>query len=219
MVGVITNLDIAAHPVVTIRAFGWQVFFRAVFGGPETTFLSLLQGIRATTTNLPPLLDRCVGLELRAKRVYLALAKAFGDDASVGPFFGGLAVQEQYHADLLRVCRAAALRGGWKASLFNPWQDYLPRLEQQMDAAESAVPEIDSVDAALQLVVQIECSEINQVFNAALAASDSLFVNRLRPFREAMESHMKHIVGRLPELSANLVPACRELRARFPQVR
>jgi hypothetical protein len=218
MVGVITNWDILTHPFVTIRAFGWQVFFRAVFAGSEKTFLSLLHGAHATSTNVPPLLERCIGLELRAKRVYRALAKAFDDDASVGPFFDGLAVQEQYHADLLGVCRAAALRGGWKATLFNPWQDYLPRLERQMEAAEAAVSEIDSVDAALQLVVQVECSEINQVFDAALAASDSVFVNRLRPFREAMESHMNHIVERLSELSPKLALACRELRARFPRV-
>ena len=31
MVGVISHWDILAHPVVTIRAFGWRVFFRAVF--------------------------------------------------------------------------------------------------------------------------------------------------------------------------------------------
>ena len=34
--------------------------------------------------------------------------------------------------------RATAIHGGWTASLFNPWQDYLPRLEQQMAAAEAS---------------------------------------------------------------------------------
>ena len=62
------------------------------------------------------------------------LAKALDDQGLVGPFFAGLVEQEQYHVDLLELARAAAIRKGWKASLFNPWQDYLPRLEQQMDA-------------------------------------------------------------------------------------
>ena len=140
------------------------------------------------------------------------------DQGLVGPFFAGLAEQEQYHADLLELCRATAIRNGWKASVFNPWQDYLPRLEQQMATAEAGVYEIDSVDAALRLVIQIEASEINEVFHAALAATDAAFVKRLRPFRKTMEVHMSYIVERLPQLSPNLILPTRELRARFPHL-
>ena len=127
MVGVITNWDILAHPVVTIRGFGWRVFFRAVFAGPETTFLSLLHGVHSSAANVPPLLERCI--------------------------------------------------------------------------------------------VQIETSEINQVFDAALAASDAAFVKRLKPFQEAMKIHMTYIIDRLPELAPQLMMASRELRAKFPRVR
>ncbi len=130
-----------------------------------------------------------------------------------------MADQEQYHADLLEVCRATALRSGWKANLFNPWQDYLPRLEQQMDAAEASVYQIGSVEDALRLVIQIESSEVNKVFRAALAATDAAFVKRLKPFQEAMEAHMSYIVERLPQLSPQLVLDTRELRAEFPGVR
>jgi ferritin len=167
-------------------------------------------------SKIPTILERCISLELRAKRIYTILANALDDQGLVGPFFAGLAQQEQYHADLLELARAAAVRSGWKAKLFNPWQDYLPRLEWQMDAVEAAVQKIDSVDAALQLVIQIETSEINQVFNAALAATDAAFVKKLRPFQKAMEAHMSYIVERLPQLSPNLILPTRELRARFP---
>jgi hypothetical protein len=149
----------------------------------------------------------------------MALATAFSDQGLVGPFFAGLVEQEQYHADLLEVCRAAAIRGGWKAHLFNPWDDYLPRLEQQMDATEADTAKIDSVDAALRLVMQLESAEINQVFYAALAATDSAFVKKLRPFQQAMEAHMAYLVERLPQLSPKMMLACRELRAKFPGVR
>ena len=220
MVGVINHWDILAHPVVTIRCFGWGVFFRAIGPWQSKPFLSLLRdaghfGIAAA--QMPTILERCVGLELRAKRIYQALAKAFADEGLIGPFFAGLVEQEQYHADLLELCRALAIRGGWKARLFNPWDDYLPRLEQQMDAAEAAVSAIDSVETALQLVVQLESAEINQVFQAALAATDSAFVKALRPFREAMHAHMAYLAERLPELSPNMLPACREMRAKFPR--
>jgi hypothetical protein len=222
MVGVVTSWDVLGHPVATIRCFGWRVFFKAVAPWRGRTFLSLLQDagyFRAAASKLLTILERCIALEMRAKEIYKALAKAFSDQGLVGPFFAGLVEQEQYHADLLELARAAALRGGWKANLFNPWQDYLPRLEQQMDAAEAAVSGIDSVDAALQLVIEIESSEINQVFHAALAATDAAFVKRLKPFREAMEAHMSYLVERLPELSPRMILATRELRARFPKVR
>ena len=222
MVGVINHWDIVAHPFVTIRCFGWGVFFRAIGPWQSKPFLSLLRDagcFGAAASKVPTILERCVGLELRAKRIYKALAKAFADEGLVAAFFAGLADQEQYHADLLEICRAAAIRSGWKAHLFNPWDDYLPRLEQQMDATEAAVWKIDSVEAALQLVVQIESSEINQVFHAALAATDSAFVKKLRPFQEAMEAHMTYIVERIPELVPEMMMVCRELRAKFPGVR
>ncbi len=222
MVGVITHRDILAHPITTIRSFGWFVFFRAIGPWQNKTFLSVLRDagfFGANASKAPSILERCIGLELRAKRIYSALATAFSDHGLVGPFFAGLVEQEQFHADLLGVARAAAIRGGWKAGIFSPWEAYLPRLEQQMDATEAAIYQVDSVEAALQLVVQLESSEINQVFGAALAATDSAFVKRLKPFQRAMRAHMTYLVERIPELSPQMLLAVRELRARFPGVR
>ena len=222
MVGAITSVDILAHPITTIQYFGWRVFFKAIVPWHDTPFLSLVRDagfLGTSVSNVPTILERCVALELRAKRIYRALAKAFSDQGLVGPFFAGLAEQEQYHVDLLELARAVAVRSGWKANLFNPWQDYLPRLEQQMADTEATISTVDSVDAALRLVIQIELSEINEVFSAALAATDAAFVKRLRPFQEAMEAHMSYLVERIPELSPRLILATRELRAKFPRVR
>jgi hypothetical protein len=222
MVGVIRGWDVLTHPVVTIRCFGWRVFFRAIAPWQANTFLSLVRpavSAKAACSKVPGILERCINLELRAKRIYTVLGKALRDQGLVGPFFAGLAEQEQYHADLLDLCRAAAVRGNWKASVFNPWETYLPRLEQQMESSEEALSHIDSIDAALQMVIQIESSEINGVFRAAIAATDAPFVRKLKPFRKTMEAHMSYIVERLPQLSPNLTLACREFRARFPYVR
>ncbi len=222
MVGAITSRDILFHPIATVHCFGWRIFFRAVFRWHETTFLALLQEadfFGAATSKLPALLGRCIGLELQARRIYTAFAK---DPAKTGPesrFFHSLAKQEQEHADLLEVCRAAAIREGWKADYFNPWQDCVPRLEQQMEEAETSVSSIGSVDDTLRLVIQIESSEINQVFQAILAAADSPFVGRLRAFRRAMETHSAYICLRIPKLAPHLTLACRELRVKFPRVK
>ena len=203
MVGVIGHWDILAHPLVTIRCFGWVVFFRAISPWQSKPFLSLLRDagfLGASTSHELTIFERCIALELRAKQIYKTLAKSLCDEALVSPFFAGLAEQEQYHADLLELARAAAMRKGWKFHLFNPWQDYLPRLEQQMDAAEAMLAEIHSADAALRLTIRIESSEVNEVFHAILMATDAALVKRLRPFREAMEAHMSYLVERIPEL-------------------
>jgi hypothetical protein len=89
-----------------------------------------------------------------------------------------------------------------------------------MEAAESAaIYLIGSVKAALELVIQIESSEINQVFYAALVATDAAFVKKLKPFRETMEAHMAYLVERLPELCPQLSRACSNLRTSFPRMR
>ena len=41
MVGAIIKRDILAHPVVTIRCFGWSVFIRALLAGPRPRFFPL----------------------------------------------------------------------------------------------------------------------------------------------------------------------------------
>jgi hypothetical protein len=219
MIGVITSWDILAHPISTIRCFGWQVFFRAVIPWQDTSFRSLVGVLKSPVSNMPTILERCIDLELQAKRIYRTLGRALSNQELVTPFLAGLAEQEQYHADLLAVCRAAVIRCGWSVGVFSPWLAYLPRLEQQMDAVEAAVQDVDSVDAALRLVIQIESSEINNVFSAALAATDAAFVKRLKPFRKAMEAHMSYLVERIPELSPRLIVNVREFRARFPNVR
>ena len=221
MVGVIRGWDILAHPIATIRCFGWRVFFQAVAPWQTRTFLSIVTSggfPNATAPGIAAILERCIDLEMRAKRIYSALATALEDEGVVAPFFAGLAVQEQYHADLLGLCRAAAVRHGWRANLFGPWQDYLPDLERRMDAAEADLREVDSINAALRLVVQIESSQINAVFAAALLATDAAFIKRLKPFRQAVEAHISYVVERIPELSPHLTVITRELRARFPRV-
>jgi len=188
----------------------------------KRAFLSVLREsglLGAIGSHVPAVLERCAGLELRAKRIYAALGRAFDDHPQAGLFFRDLAFQEQEHADLLEVCRAAAIRGSWEANLFSPWQEYLSRLEQQMDATEAAVGQIGSLEDALRLVLQVETSEINQVFEAAAAATGAAFAQRLKPFRRAVDSHIAQILGWLPELAPSLLAATRELRARFPQVR
>ena len=68
-----------------------------------------------------------------------------------------------------------------------------------------------------RLVVQIESAEINRMFQAALASSNSEFVRRLGAFRSAVETHITYITGRLPQLDPHFALASRELRDLYPR--
>ena len=100
-----------------------ESFFRAIGPWQNRPFLSLLRdaGYCGTTTSkVPTILERCIVLELRAKQIYKALAKAFDDQGMVGFFFAGLADQEQYHADLLDVCRSVRFKAAGRPTCLIP---------------------------------------------------------------------------------------------------
>ncbi len=89
MVGAINKRDILSHPWVTIRCFGWRVFWRAIFARGDRTFLSLLtdsEVLKPAGEGVPEFVARCVELELKASRVYAALStpvRAAGGGPSV----------------------------------------------------------------------------------------------------------------------------------------
>jgi hypothetical protein len=215
MIGAICRQDILTHPVITVRCFGWKVFFRALVAGHHQTFLSLV----AETNALPPapekvpgLVDRCIGLELCAKGIYESLAQRFDERDSVKGFFATLADQEEDHAELLDLCRAATGRGEWEGKHFDPWRDAVLRLREQMQEAESRANSLESLSDALRLVIQIESSEVNRIYLGIVAASDSEFVRKLRVFHEAGLEHISYICDRIPEMDPKLLDACQELR-------
>lgn len=218
MVGVIRRRDILAHPKVTIDCFGWPAFLKVLIAGRGRTFLSVLAEAGAfhpPTVPVPELLGHCIDLELRAKRVYEMLAQRFADRAAVRAFFATLADQEQQHAELLELCHEAAGRDGWLEEQFAPWRDAVPRLEREMAEVEVSARSLHSVADALRLVILVEGSEINQVFDSVVAATDSDFVRKLGAFHTAETSHMSYICEQIPRLDPDLADESRELRAAF----
>ncbi len=211
MVGAIRKRDILAHPFVTIQAFGWRVFLRVLIAGRHCTFLSLLT--ETGTLQLPAmpaseLLDRCVELELRAKEIYNRLAQRFGSCKEAAVFFKTLARQEQSHAELLKLCKAAAGRGGWADRQVVPWRNAVPRLEQQMETATTSLESVEDLCNAMRLVIQIESSEINSVFQAIVASSESNFVKALQAFQTAGSSHLSYIRREIARIEPKLAGQC-----------
>lgn len=213
MIGAIRRLDILAHPFVTIQCFGWRVFFRALTASGDQTFLSLL--VQAGTfeppqVTIPELVDRCIQLELRTQRVYQWLAGRFLGYQSVSAFFDTLAHQEATHAELLELCREAARRTVWKEELFAPWRDAVPRLERRLADVEASLDSLESVSDALKLVLQVECSEINQVFQSVVGASGGGFIRNVRAFQSATAEHLAYLSHEIAKLEPGLADQCRE---------
>ena len=218
MVGAIRKREILAHPFVTIHCFGWRVFFRALTASQNETFLSIVAQVtihHRPSVKVPDLVGQCIGLEDRAKQIYESLAERFSQEEPVRLFFNSLARQEQSHAELLELCRAAAGRGRWDGQHFEPWRDTIPQLKRQMEEAASSLDSLDGVRVALRLVIQIESSEVNRVFRGVVAATDSDFVRELQAFQQSTSNHLGYICEEIPKLEPDLADECHERMAAY----
>ncbi len=214
MLGAICKRDIVGHPFVTIHCFGWRIFFRALLANRYQTFLALLvEGDMPRPAEEPTskLVERCVELERRAEEIYDSLANRFVDNDGASEFFDTLARQEETHAELLELCQEVAGRSAWDKASLARWRDALPRLERQMWEAESSIESVDDLSVALRLVIQIESSEVNEVFLGIVAAADSAFVRKLRVFNESTAEHLSYIRQSIPELERGLAEECKKV--------
>jgi hypothetical protein len=221
MIGAICRQDILTHPVITVRCFGWKIFFKALVAGQRQTFLSLVADanvLHPAPEKFAEFVDRCIGLELYARRIYESLAQRFDQRDSVKGFFATLADQERDHAELLGLCRAATRREKWDGKRFDTRPEAVLGLQEQMQEAESRSNSLDSLADALRLVIQIESSEINRVYLGIMAASDSGFVRTLRVFHEAGLEHISYICERIPEIDPELRDACQKLRDEYAAI-
>ena len=218
MLGAIGTRDVLMHPVVTIRSFGWRVFFRAAISSRQQTFLSLLQQadcFQASPPQPSQLIDRCIRLERDAMHLYDTLAHRFSQTPALEIFFAHLSEQERKHAEMLEICRAALCSTHCNEGRFRRWQDDLPMLEQQMHEYRQSLAEATSPEDALRLVLRIESSEINRAFDSIVKATRSPFVSRLGAFRKATRRHIAFICTCIPDLAPALKAECRDLRVRL----
>ena len=221
MLGAICKLDVLSHPAVTIRCFGWKVFLRALAAGRSETFLSMVGAgdpFARPAGKAFEIVGRCADLELLAKQIYQSAAKRFAQFGRIKRFLETLAGQEQEHAELLDLCRIAASRGRWDGDQFDPWREAVPLLERQMRQAQSSLESVASVVDALRLVLEIESSEINDLFSGVVAASDSDFVRGMRAFRDAARTHIAYICQQIPVLEPSLAQESQALREQYPSV-
>jgi hypothetical protein len=91
----------------------------------------------------------------------------------------------------------------------------VPGLEEQMREAESRAESLGCLSEALQLVIQLESSEINRVYSGIVAASASDFVRTMRVFCDAAWEHISYISRCISEMDPELRDVCQELRDEY----
>jgi rubrerythrin len=214
MQGAIRKRDILAHPVTTVQCFGWEVVVRVLFAGRDETFLNIAAGnmhAPAATAELPEFIMRGRALERRAMQVYRSLAQVFVGTAPVQELFLELAYQEECHAELLELCHMAGGRG-CTSEQFRPWRGVVEQLEERMESLERRAQRIMDVTEALQLVLELESSEIDDVFTAIVETSGSKFAQTIKTFRSAVQDHVALVCRTVPALAPELTERCDALR-------
>ena len=78
------------------------------------------------------------------------------------------------------------------------WHDHVSLLTQTMQRTSASLRKIGSVNEITRLILEMEGSEINQVFMGVIEATDSPFVRKLEPFRRAVKQHINYIARRFP---------------------
>jgi hypothetical protein len=215
MLGAISKRDVLIHPATTISCFGWRVFLRTLVAGRNQTFLSVLMREGAFDLSKDKALEvveRCARLEQSAKRIYQSLAERFAAEASVQEFFVALARQEEEHEELLETCRMAAMRGRWDGCAFDSLRESVPLMERRMREADAKLRAVKTVGDALWLTIEIESSELNRLFQAVVAATDSEFVRKCESFRIATKRHLDYVHETITAFEPGLKSACERMR-------
>ncbi len=220
MVGVIRKWEILSHPIVTIQCFGWRVFFRCLFARRNQTFLSLLTQARVFEQPLKSVaefISQCIGLERQLMKVYESLSRRYAGNERITEFYDRLTHQEQDHAELLELCRAAASRGRWQERCWDRWRETVPETEKQLKKAEGSLEQVQSLTDSLRLVLEVESTQINRLFVGVVEATDPRLGQKFQAFRNAIKDHLGYICEQIPVLDPTLLEACQALRAKINQ--
>lgn len=179
MQGVITKVQVLAHPVVILESFGMKVLLRSLFAGARETFLDVVSACAEedehagmAEIDLVRTVKRFIGFERRMRDIYLELSRRFSGDAQATRFFRTIGGHEEGHAVVLSRVQRELRRG----RLWRPSDELhvatMEGFEATLDAHEQEVRRGVSLARALEIVEAIEGSEINLVFDTLHGAVD-----------------------------------------------
>ncbi|NOT58421.1 MAG: hypothetical protein HOP18_27820 [Deltaproteobacteria bacterium] len=152
----------------------------------------------SASTTAPPLseiLDTQAKVESQVGEIYINFATAFGQNTDLRTLWGAMALEEGGHAALLRAVNKGLLSGVFQAKSFLLPYDVLDALVTRVADYHRQTTENLSLDNALRITWELECSELDFMRELLVSSSNLADLG----FPTNVESKDKHL-GRLREV-------------------
>jgi hypothetical protein len=209
MKGVITRVQVLAHPVVIVESFGVKVLLRALFADARETFLEIVSRCAEEDAHagmdeldLARTVSRFIGFECRVRDVYRRLAQRFAGDRAAAGFFATLCLHEEGHAVVLSRVRREIRKGRlWKSSKELHVAD-VETFDARLAVHEEEVRRGPTLARALELVELIEGSEVNVVFDTLNGCVDMRSRARFERFFVLTQRHLAYCAEQIEALRA-----------------
>jgi hypothetical protein len=148
-------------------------------------------------TAVPPLtevLDTQAKLEAQVGEIYVTFAATFGHNPELRALWSAMALEEGGHAALLRAVNKGLLAGMFQAKSFLLPLEVLDSLATRVAQYHGEAQGGTSLDQALRITWELECSELDFMRELLVASSNLAELG----FPTNLESKDKHL-GRLRE--------------------
>jgi hypothetical protein len=149
----------------------------------------------AETPALTEILDTHAKMETQVGEIYINFAATFGQDLELRTMWSAMALEEGGHAALIRAVNKGLLSGVFQAKSFLLPIDIVESLVIQISDYYSQVKGGVSLDQALRITWELECSELDFMRELLVASSNLAELG----FPTNVESKDKHM-SRLREL-------------------
>jgi hypothetical protein len=200
MQGVITRVQVLAHPFVIAESFGVKVLLRALFASAHETFLEIVSRCAEEEAHLgmdeidvARTVERFIRFECRARDLYRRLSERFAGTGEVADFFRTLSGHEEGHAVVLSRVRREVRRGRlWKRSR-DLHVAAVEDFEARLAAYEEEIGRGVTLARALEIVEGIEGSELNVVFDTLNGCVDMRSRARFERFFVLTRRHLAYV--------------------------
>jgi rubrerythrin len=207
MASVVSREYCLAHPVEISQLYGLNVFFGTLLNKRRTVLERVSATFAENRLAMPGPLGESYRLsalfELRAARIYRAMAERFAAVVPAHELFKELQEEEEEHARLMNICLYTVR--------LTPDTQYVPSVRdpeirsvmKQMRAVERRVPAM-TLEEALRVSVELELGEVNMVFGKLLKQVAEPEIGLLRQMMRHAESHQESVPRRIGILRQQL---------------
>ena len=196
-----------AHPMEISQLYGLKVLLGTVVNKKRTVFERVASSFSENRLAMPGPLGQSYRLselcELRAARIYRAMAERFAEVAPAHQLFKELQEEEEEHGRLMRICLYSVR--------MSPHRQYMPSVRdpeiravmREMRRVERRVPFM-TLDEALWASEALEAGEVNLIFGKLLDQVEEPEVGLLRQMMRHAEGHNVSVPRRIGLLRAQL---------------